>query len=111
MKKKNIVMIVVLVTVFAVILALSYRYIFPPSPDSQVKVSIPHPVNSEFDQKQLDTLRNNVVDFSQNINPIEGRTKATTPTRQNKPQAEQRSGTPVDQIDNPSNNQDKLKER
>lgn len=92
MKRKNAVMIIISVVILVVSLALLYRYLFPPSPDSQVKVIIPRPVDPEFNQEQLNVLKNDVVDFSQDINPTDSSAQQTpaqsSTTPQNSPQTQ-----------------------
>ena len=68
MRKKNIITIVVAVTAFIVIGALLYRYIFPPTKGTGIQVTIPHKVNPNFNQEELDALKNDVVDYTVNIN-------------------------------------------
>lgn len=76
MKKRNNIIIVVSVAIFAASGALLYRYLAPPTQGSGIKVIVPHPVSPNFNQEQLNTLRNDVVDYSQNIAPIDASTSA-----------------------------------
>lgn len=69
MKKKNVVLIVSSVIVVLLALALLYRYIVPPSKGTGIMVVVPHPVSPTFNQEQLNTLKNDTVDYSQNITP------------------------------------------
>jgi hypothetical protein len=68
MRKKNIITIVVAVTAFIVVGALLYRYIFPPTKGTGIQVTIPHKVNPNFNQEELGVLKNDVVDYTVNIN-------------------------------------------
>lgn len=80
MKKKNSILIVSSVVLVALALALLYRYLAPPTQGSGIMVTVPHPVVSTFNQEQLNTLKNETVDFSQNIAPktsqLDGNTQA-----------------------------------
>lgn len=69
MKKSSIVAIIFSVIIVVVGTALLYRYLAPPTKGSGVKYEVPHPVNPQFNQEQLNVLKNDVVDYSQNINP------------------------------------------
>ncbi|MEI8073057.1 MAG: hypothetical protein WCH00_03135 [Candidatus Saccharibacteria bacterium] len=69
MKRKNIITIVTSVAVFIVLLALIYRYLVPPSKNSGVMVTVPHPVNPTFNQDQLNVLKSSVKDYSQDLTP------------------------------------------
>ena len=69
MKKKDIFTIIVSVFIFIVALAFAYRYFVPAPKDSGVKVIVPHPVVPTFNQEQLKVLRNDVVDYSQDLTP------------------------------------------
>lgn len=99
MKKKNVVVIIISVVVFVIAAALLYRYLFPPSADSNVKVIIPHPVEPDFNQEQLDTLKNDTVDFTQDINPAGEEKPAdnSTPNAPNQPPSDspQSSANPI----------------
>ena len=88
MKKKDIVIIVVSVGIFIVAAALLYRYFAPPTQGSGIKVIIPHPVDPNFNQEQLNVLKNDVTDYSQNIAPIDSTQPAqpsVTPVTQSAP--------------------------
>ncbi len=69
MKRKDITIIIVSVIIFVLAVALLYRYIAPPTKDSNIKYSVPHPVNPKFNADQLKVLNNDVIDYSQNIKP------------------------------------------
>ena len=69
MKKIDIFTIIVSVCIFIVALAFAYRYFVPAPKDSGVKVIVPHPVVPTFNQEQLKVLRNDVVDYSQDLTP------------------------------------------
>ncbi len=92
MKRKNAIIIILSVVILVVSLALLYRYLFPPSPDSQVKVIIPHPVDPNFNEEQLNVLKNDVVDFSQNINPTDSKSQQAPDQSSSQTQSQQFSG-------------------
>lgn len=69
MNQKKIITIVSSVVLLVLVIALLYRYLAPPTQGSGVKVVVPHPVSPNFNQEQLNTLKNDVVDYSKNINP------------------------------------------
>ncbi|MSR89612.1 hypothetical protein EXS53_01635 [Patescibacteria group bacterium] len=69
MKRKNIITIIVSVVIFVLAVALLYRYLAPPTKDSNIKYTVPHPVNPNFNADQLKVLNGDVVDYSQNIKP------------------------------------------
>jgi len=68
MRKKNIITIIVLAIVFIVAVALLYRYFAPPTKGTGIQVTVPHKVNPNFNQEELGVLKNDVVDYSVNIN-------------------------------------------
>ena len=68
MKKKNIFTLIITSVGFIVAVALLYRYLAPPTQGSGIKVTIPHPVNPNFNTEQLNTLKNDVVDYTVSIN-------------------------------------------
>lgn len=69
MKRKDIITLIISVAVIIVVLALVYRYFVPAAKDSGVMVEVPHPVAPTFNQDQLNTLKNDVKDFSQDLTP------------------------------------------
>ena len=69
MKKRDIAVLVTSVAVFIVLIALIYRYFLPPTKNSGVMVTVPHPVKPTFNQDQLHVLKNDVKDYSQDIAP------------------------------------------
>ena len=69
MKRRDVIIIIVSVVILVIVGALLYRYLAPPSSNSGIQVVVPHPVDPNFNQKQLNVLKNDVVDFSQNITP------------------------------------------
>lgn len=69
MKRRDIMITIVSVIVFVVAAALLYRYLAPPTKGSGVQYTVPHPVDPNFNQDQLKVLKNDVVDYGQNINP------------------------------------------
>lgn len=71
MKRRDIITIIVSVVIFIIAAALLYRYLAPPTQGSGVKVIIPHPVDPNFNQEQLNVLKNDVTDYSQNIAPAD----------------------------------------
>ncbi len=71
MPKKNIITIVISVVIFIVALAFIYRYFVPAPKNSGIMVEVPHPVDPTFNQEQLNTLKNDVKDYSQNLTPID----------------------------------------
>lgn len=76
MKKRDIIIIIVSVVIVIIAGALLYRYLAPPTQGSGVKVVIPHPVDPNFNQEQLNVLKNDVTDYNLNITPAD----ATPPT-------------------------------
>jgi hypothetical protein len=64
-------MIIVIASVAIVIVAIAllYRYIAPPTKGSGVKYEVPHKVDPNFNEEQLKVLKNDVVDYNQNISP------------------------------------------
>lgn len=64
MRKKNIITIIISTVVFIVAAALLYRYLAPPTKNSGIMVTIPHPVNPTFNQDQLNVLQNDVTDYT-----------------------------------------------
>ena len=69
MKKRDIITIIISVVIFIVAAGLAYRYFVPPPKNSGIQVEVPHPVDSSFNQDQLNTLKNNVQDFSPDLTP------------------------------------------
>lgn len=68
MKKRDIILVSVSVVVLVIVGALLYRYIAPPTKNSGIKYTVPHPVNPNFDTKQIVELKTK-TDYSQNISP------------------------------------------
>lgn len=79
MRNRNIITIVVVFVVILLAGAVLYRYLAPPTKGSGIMVEVPHPVDPTFNQEQLNTLKNDVVDYSQNIAP---KTSQLTPGNQ-----------------------------
>jgi flagellar basal body-associated protein FliL len=75
MKKRDIITLVVSVVVLLIAGALIYRYFVPPSQNNGVQVVVPRPVQTTFDQQQLDTLKNDVTDFTPDITPTDSAAK------------------------------------
>jgi hypothetical protein len=69
MKKRDIITIIISVVIFIVAAGLAYRYFVPPPQNSGIQVEIPHPVDPNFNQDQLNTLKNDVQDFSPDLTP------------------------------------------
>lgn len=69
MKRKDLITIIVSVVIFVVLIGIGYRYLVPAPKDSGIKVEVPHPVNPNFNQEQLNTLKTEVKDFSQDLTP------------------------------------------
>ncbi len=69
MKKRDIIIIIVSAVILLIVGLLLYRYLAPPTSDSGVQVVVPHPVDPNFNQDQLNVLKNDVTDYSQNITP------------------------------------------
>lgn len=69
MRRRDVTIIIISVIIVVVAVALLYRYFAPPTKGSGVQYTVPHPVNPNFNQEQLNVLKNDVVDYSQNINP------------------------------------------
>lgn len=69
MKRRDIIIIIVSAVILLIVGALLYRYLAPPTSDSGVEVVVPHPVDPNFNQEQLNVLKNDVTDYSQNITP------------------------------------------
>ncbi len=68
MKKKDIITLIVAVVIIIIVIGLLYRYIVPPAKNSGVMVEVPHPVDPQFNQSQLNTLKS-TTDFTQDITP------------------------------------------
>jgi LPS O-antigen subunit length determinant protein (WzzB/FepE family) len=68
MRKKNIITIIISAVIFMVAAALLYRYLAPPTKGSGIQVTVPHKVNPNFNQEQLNILKNDVVDYTVNTN-------------------------------------------
>jgi flagellar basal body-associated protein FliL len=75
MKKRDIITLVVSVVILLIAGALIYRYFVPPSQNNGVQVVVPRPVQTTFDQQQLDTLKNDVTDFTPDITPTDSAAK------------------------------------
>jgi len=69
MKKRDILILVLSLTALIITVGLIYRYFIPPSKNSGVMVTIPYPISQTFNQNQLDVLKNNVKDYSQDLTP------------------------------------------
>ncbi len=69
MKKRDIITLIISVIIFIVAAGLVYRYIVPPPKDTGIKVEVPHPVDPTFNSDQLNTLKNDVKDFSPDLTP------------------------------------------
>ena len=69
MNKKSIISIAISAAVFVAVVALLYRYFLPPTAGSGIKVEVPAPVNPNFNQEQLKVLKEDTIDYSQNISP------------------------------------------
>jgi len=69
MKRKEILTIIISVAVVIMLLAFVYRYFVPAAKDSGIQVEVPRPVTPTFNQDQLNTLKNDVKDFSQDLTP------------------------------------------
>lgn len=75
MKKRDIITLIMSVTVLLIAGALIYRYLVPPSKGNGVQVEVPHAVQTSFNQQQLDTLKNDVKDFTPDITPTDSAAK------------------------------------
>ncbi|MSR68621.1 hypothetical protein EXS66_02445 [Candidatus Saccharibacteria bacterium] len=69
MKRKNVIVIISSVVVFTIALGLMYRFLFPPTADSNITYVVPHPVQPNFDEKQLLVLNKDVIDYTIIIKP------------------------------------------
>lgn len=69
MKRRDIFIIIASVVVVLIVAGLLYRYLAPPSADSTIQVEIPHPVDPNFNEIQLNVLKHDVRDYSQDITP------------------------------------------
>jgi hypothetical protein len=69
MNKKNVISIAISAAVFVAVAALLYRYFAPPTAGTGIKVLVPAPVNPNFNQEQLKVLKEDTVDYNQNISP------------------------------------------
>ncbi len=87
MRRRDVVVIIISVIIVVIAGGLLYRYLAPPTKDSTIKVEIPHPVDPTFNQEQLNVLKNDVVDFSQDINPDEGQQQPSQPSDSNQSSA------------------------
>lgn len=68
MNRRNIITIIISVAIFIFAAALIYRYFIPPPKDASIKVEVPRPVTTTFDQNKLDTLKS-LRDFTPDITP------------------------------------------
>lgn len=75
MKKRDIITLVVSVTILLIAGALIYRYFVPPAKDNGVQVEVPRSVQTSFNQEQLSTLKNGVKDYMPDITPTESGAK------------------------------------
>ena len=75
MNRRDIIKLVGSVVVVLVVIALIYRYLVPPAKNNGIEVVVPHPVNSSFNQTQLNTLRNKVTDYRPDITPTDSAPK------------------------------------
>ncbi len=75
MKKRDVITLIISVIILLIASAFIYRYFVPPAKDNGVKVEVPRPVKSTFDQAQLGTLKNNVKDFTPDITPTDSAAK------------------------------------
>lgn len=92
MKRRDITIIIVSFVIFIIAGALLYRYLAPPTQGSGVKVIIPHPVEPNFNQEQLNILKNDVTDYSQNITPADTTSTITPTNTQSVPVQTNRAG-------------------
>jgi len=69
MKRRDMIIVIASVAIVIVAIALLYRYIAPPTKGSGVKYEVPHKVDPNFNEEQLKVLKNDVVDYNQNISP------------------------------------------
>lgn len=75
MKKQDIIKLITAVIIVLVFVSLLYRYLVPPAKDNGIKVEVPHPVQPSFNSSQLDTLKNNVKDYTPDITPTDSTPK------------------------------------
>ncbi len=75
MKKRDIITLIVSVVILLIAGALIYRYFVPPSQNNGVQVVVPRAVQTTFDQQKLDTLKNDVTDFTPDITPTDSASK------------------------------------
>ena len=71
MKRRDVITLVISVTILLVASAFIYRYFVPPAKDNGVQVEVPRPVETTFDQAQLDGLKNGVKDYTPDITPTD----------------------------------------
>lgn len=71
MKRRDVITLIVSIVILLVAAALLYRYFVPPAKNNGVEVEVPRPVETTFNKDQLDTLKNNVRDFTPDINPTD----------------------------------------
>ena len=70
MKRRDITVIIISIVALIIVAALLYRYLAPPSADSNIKVEVPAPVDPNFNTEQLNTLKSDKIKFyDKNINP------------------------------------------
>ncbi len=69
MKRNDIIKLSLSVAALIVVLAFAYRYFVPAPKNSGIQVEVPRPVTPTFDQDQLNTLKREVKDFSQDLTP------------------------------------------
>lgn len=75
MKKRDIITLIISVVILLIAGALIYRYIVPPAKDNGVQVVVPRPVQTSFNEQELDTLKNDVTDFTPDITPTDSAAK------------------------------------
>lgn len=71
MKRKDIIIIIASLVTLIIVLGLVYRYFVPAPKGSGIQVEVPYQVVPTFNQDQLNTLKRDVKDFSQNLTPID----------------------------------------
>lgn len=71
MKRRDVITLVISVTILLIASSFIYRYFVPPAKDNGVQVEVPRTVETTFNQGQLETLKNDVKDFTPDITPTD----------------------------------------
>ena len=70
MKKKDIISLIVACVIFVFVLAMIYRFFFPATKDDSIKVIVPRPIETTFNESDVNNLNNpNLVDPTPDLTP------------------------------------------